>query len=99
MTTNSKNLDLDLNSHYGGVERIGLAAGTATQLSVSQECRSCIVKPFPGTTVFVGINLSTVSSTTGFELDATATPMPVHDIQDLYFFSAAAASVEVLWRG
>lgn len=97
--SDSKNLDLDLNSHYGGVYRVGLAAGTATTLSVSQECRTCLVKPFPGTTVFAAIGLSTVSSTTGFQLDSGATPMPVHDIQDLYFFSAGAASVEILWRG
>lgn len=93
----TKNLTLDKNSVDGGVYRLALGAGTATILSVSQPCRTCYVKPFPGSTVFVRPFNSSVSSTTGFELDAVATPIPVFDVQEIGFFSAAAASVEILW--
>jgi hypothetical protein len=85
------------NSSGGGVYKIQLAAGVAQGPDV--DCRSCMVKPSASNSEDVTMNIGSSAYEDRGVMDTTWTPVPVDNLNILYFYSADAdAVVEVLFR-
>ena len=99
----TSNLQLDRNSSHGGVNKVVIPAGTTIRGgsgadgSGSIPCRSCLIKADTGSTVYMNIG---AAATTDHWLVATgAEPIPIDDLNKLYFKGTAADVVRIIYRG
>ena len=100
MPSDYKNTPLDKVSENMGTVKVTLAAGVGQgNGGTEQPCRSCIVKPASGNTATTYINFGSTADADDFPLDDSATPFPVSDVSDLYFYSTDVdAIVHIFWR-
>jgi hypothetical protein len=94
-------------SMIGGTQKVSSTGVGSVVSATTQLCASCLVKPGPFNTgaVYATINKSdragtaNVPTTNSFPLDASATSIPVGNLNLLSFYFAGASDVvHILWR-
>lgn len=97
LLVNLANEDLDQVSTSGGTQKITLSSGSGQ--GSNQVCRSCLVKPDKNNTEDVYVNIGSAADANDMPLDSIAIPIPVDNLNKLYFYSADVdAIVYILWR-
>ena len=91
----------------GGTQKVSSTGAGSVVSATTQACSSCLVKPGPSNTgtVYITINKSdragtaNVPTTNSFPLDASATSVPVMNLNLLsFYFSGATDVVHILWK-
>lgn len=101
----TRNLQLDRNSSYGGVNKVVIPVGTTiqggsgTDGSGSIPCRSCLIKADSGNAGTVYINIGSAATTDSWIVATGAEPIPIDDLNKLYFKGTAADVVRIIYRG
>lgn len=99
----TSNLQLDRNSSYGGVNKVTIPAGTTirggsgTDGSGSIPCRSCLVKMDSGGAVYM--NIGAAATTDSWIVGTGAEPIPIDDLNNLYFKGTENNVVRIIYRG
>lgn len=99
----SANLSLDRNSVSGSAKTVTIPAGTkirggsGTDGSGSVPCRSCLIK-VGAASVGVYMQIGATAANTDWPLSTTAIPVPIDDLNKLYFLGTAADKVHILYR-
>lgn len=100
MASKHLNALLDINSSKGGCVKVTLTSGTGQgNGGTSLSCRACIVKPATANTADVTVNIGTAADGDSMPLDDSWNPVPVNDVNLLYFYSTDTdAIVNILYR-
>jgi hypothetical protein len=89
--------DLSQSSQLFGTAIVTLVNGASRGPSIP--CRSCLVKPKKDNTSDVLIGSKAISDRSEYPLSSTDTPVPVTNLNQLYFWSDQLnAQVYIIWR-